>query len=175
MAISNEKKTKPAEAATLYNPYEGQLCGRQLGETVEAFLQRLPPSTTMGTMDAGAASIPWIFITNPFRKPPKAHSEYKQHELANEGPPDEKSAWGRFVGRGGAILDQLTSIKNEIQKNKTGQAKATITKAINTQKEAMVQKLLDTAVELHCTSGKVNYDHSLSSLVLKNHIVDDVL
>lgn len=168
MVPSKLKETKPAEATTLYNPYEGQLCGRQLGETVEAFLQRLPPSTTLGTMDAGAASIPWIFIANPFRKPPKAHSEYKQYELANEGPPDENSDWGAFVGRGGAILNQLTSIKSEIQKKKFGQAKATITKAINIEKEAMVQKLLDTAVELHCTSGKVSCDDFLRSLVLKS-------
>jgi hypothetical protein len=156
-ANSNAKSAVAVKSATLYNPYEGQECGRQLGETVEEFLRRLPPSTTASTasMTAGAEGIPWIYIANPFRKPPKIPSEYKQHELANEGPPDENSDWAQYVVRGETILAELTSIKNEIEKKRAGQAKATITKAINAQKAVIVQRLLDTAAELHCTSGKV--------------------
>jgi hypothetical protein len=143
-------------AVILYNPYEGQVCARQLGETVEDFLRRLPPSTTPSITTAGpGAGVPWIYIANPFLKRPTIHSEYKQHELANEGPPDEKSDWAQYVVRGGNILAELTSIKNEIEKERAGQAKASITRTVNFQKETIVQKLLDTAAELHCTSGKV--------------------
>jgi hypothetical protein len=158
LAESNLKSVMKIKSATLYNPYEGQECGRQLGETVEEFIQRLPPSTTASITltTANAGGVPWIFIANPFRNPPKVHSGDKQHELANEGPPDENSDWAQFVIRGGNILDELGSIEKEIEKRKVGQAKASITKAVNIEKEAIVQKLLDTAVELHCTSGKVS-------------------
>ncbi len=42
-----------------------------------------------------------------------------------------------------------------IEIEKVGKVKQTITKAINPEKEKIVKDLLDTAVELHCTSGKV--------------------
>jgi hypothetical protein len=125
-------------AAKLYNPYEGHRSGRQLGETVEEFLQRLPPSTTPSVLTAGPErGVPWIYI-------------------ANEGPPDENSDWAQYVVRGGAILAELASIKTKIEQERFGQAKGSITKAFNLQKESIVQKLLDCAVELHCTSGKVS-------------------
>lgn len=153
IANANVKSAVAVKAAPLYNPYEGQLCGRQLGESVEYFLERLPPSITHTTtsMTARAGGIPWIYIANPYRKSPKNDSG----ELANEGPPDENSDWPQFVVRGGDILEELTSIKNDIEKKKTGQARAAITRAINIERDVIVQKLLDTAVQLHCTSGKV--------------------
>jgi Domain of unknown function (DUF1917) len=143
-------------ATILYNPYEGQVCARQLGESIEDFLRRLPPSTTPSIKTAGPGEgVPWIYIANPFLKPPTIHSEYKQLEFAIEGPPDEESDWAQYVVRGGNILGELTSIRNAIEKERAGQAKASITRAVNSQKEVIVQKLLDTAAELHCTSGKV--------------------
>lgn len=144
-------------AAKLYNPYEGHRSGRQLGETVEEFLQRLPPSTTPSVLTAGPEhGVPWIYIANPFLKSPAIPSQYKQYELANEGPPDENSHWAQYVVRGGAILAELASIKTRIEQDKFGQAKGSIMKAFNLRKEIIVQKLLDCAVELHCTSGKVS-------------------
>jgi hypothetical protein len=154
IANSNTRLTKEEKPVTQHNPYEGKLCGRQLNETVEEFLQRIPPSTTATT--EGPEGIPWIFVANPYIKPPKADPEYKQYELPNEGPPDEESDWAQYVIRGGILLKELTSIMHEIERTKSRQAKATITKAINIQKEMVVQKLLDTAVELHCVSGKAS-------------------
>ena len=177
LAESNVKSVVTVKSATLYNPYEGQACGRQLGETVEEFIQRLPPSTTASitSMTAGAGGVSWIFIANPFRKPPEVHPKYEQHELGNEGSPDESSDWAQFVIRGGNILAELSSIKKEIEKKKAGQAKASITKVVNIQKEATVQNLLDMAVELHCTSGKVGWNYGPCSLTTDNSTVDDVL
>lgn len=171
LAESNLKSVVAVESATLYNPYEGQVCGRQLGETVEEFIQRLPPSTTapITSMTANAEVVPWIYIANPFRKPPMVHSAHKQYELAKEGLPDENSDWAQFVTRGGYILAELSSVKNEIEKKKAGQAKASITKAVNIQKEAIVKKLLDTAVEMHCTSGKVSRNYAPFPATDKQH------
>jgi hypothetical protein len=136
---------------TLYNPYEGVGCGRQLWETVEEFLARLPPATTQVS-----CLIPWIFIANPFRKAPtRKGNENIKEELGAEGPPDENSQWAQFVVLAGKLLGELTGIRHDIEKNSSGVAQAQVTKAINIQKDKIVQKILDTAVELHCTSGKV--------------------
>jgi hypothetical protein len=136
---------------TLYNPYEGASCGRQLGETVEEFLARLPPATTQQS-----SSTPWIFIANPFWKAPTRTLEggVKREE---EGPPDEDSDWAQFVVLANNMLEELTSIRHDIEKKKAGRAQAQITRAVNVQKDMIVRKILDTAARLHCTSGKAQF------------------
>ena len=151
MANSNVTSATESKSATLYNPYEGQFCGRQLGESVQEFLERLPPATSQAS-----EILPWIFIANPFRKAPTStQGDSSKGKLAAEAPEDEDSDWAQFVVLGGKLLEELTSLKHEIEKKKAGQAKGTITKAVNVQKEMIVQKILGTAVDLHCTSGKV--------------------
>jgi hypothetical protein len=151
IANANMENAKAMKAVTLYNPYEGQLAGRQLTETVEEFLERLPPATTQVT-----DPVPWIYIANPYRKAPKKE-EHEQKGISGEAPPDEESDWAQFVVLAGNLLEELTTMRHSIEKQKAGQAKATITKAVNIQKDKIVKKLLDTAVELHCTSGKVSF------------------
>jgi hypothetical protein len=68
------------ESTELYNPYAGQPCAWQLGETIPEFLQRLPPVTTLRS-----ESIPWIYVANPFRKAPGAIAANE------EAPPGEDS------------------------------------------------------------------------------------
>jgi hypothetical protein len=153
IANANLENATVTKAATLYNPYEGAFSGRQLGETVDEFLERLPPATTPIT-----DIVHWIYIANPYRKAPK-RDEHEQNE-SDEAPPDEESDWARFVVLGGNLLEELTTIRHTIEKQKAGKAKAIITRAVNPEKEKIVKKLLDTAVELHCTSGKVSFpDH----------------
>lgn len=48
----------------LHNPYEGQPGARQLSESIEHFLSRLPPSTT----DRRPA-LDWVRISNPYTPP----------------------------------------------------------------------------------------------------------
>jgi hypothetical protein len=108
----------------------------------------LPPATTLVT-----EAVPWIYIANPYRKALK-RDERDQKE-SDEAPPDDESNWAQFVVLGGKILEKLTTIRHMIEKEKVGKAKQTITKAINPEKEKTVKELLDTAAELHCTSGKV--------------------
>lgn len=147
-ARSDTKTTASNKVVTLYNPYEGLVNARQLTETVEEFLQRLPPRSTPMS-DIG----PWIRISNPYRKAPSLETSRKIHD---EGPPEEGSDWAQFVVLGGSMLEELTAIRLEIEKQKPGKAKSTITKAYNPRKDAIVQRLLDSAAELHCTSGKVS-------------------
>ena len=142
MEIAVEKKE-----ATLYNPYEGlRGCARQLGETADEFLERLPPATTQQTVIT-----PWIFIANPYRKAPTRSGE---GGVLEEGPPEEDSDWAQFGVLAGNLLEELTGIRHDIEKREVGKAKATITKKVNVEKEKIVRKILDTAIDLHCTSGK---------------------
>jgi len=142
--VANAVDVKPA---TLYNPYEGQRSSsRQLDETVDEFLQRLPPATT--SMSQG---IPWIYVANPFRKAKRPEND---GEFA-EAPPDDESNWAQFVVLGGNLLEELKILRHDIEKEKPNAAKATITKAVNPEKDAIVHKLLQTAVDLGCVTGKV--------------------
>ncbi len=151
MAAANTVSATASKAVTLYNPYEGNPCGRQLGETVEEFLTRLPPATTRASLQ-----LPWIYIANPYRKAPSAiKSEANKEEVTAEGPPEEASDWAKFAVLAGNLLEELMGIKREIEKKNVGKAKSTITRQFNIQKEKIVKKILDTATELHCTSGKV--------------------
>lgn len=151
IAAANIAAATESKVATLYNPYEGNPCGRQLGETVEEFLTRLPPATTQVSLQ-----LPWIYIANPYLKAPSAiKPEHSQEEVTAEGPPDEDSDWAKFVVLAGNLLEELTGIKHEIEKKNVGKAKSTITRQLNVQKEKIVKKILEAATELHCTSGKV--------------------
>ena len=136
--------------STLYNPYEGRISGHQSEETVDEFLQRLPPATTRISHD-----IPWIFIANPFRKRPAREMSQDQMDLGDEGPPSVDSDWATFVVQARNLLKQLTCCKHAIEKGMAGEANAAVTRAVNVEKENIVRRILDTAAALHCTSGKV--------------------
>ncbi|KAH8661662.1 hypothetical protein BGZ60DRAFT_413637 [Tricladium varicosporioides] len=149
IANSEKSTVKENKTATLYNPYEGQLSARQLGESVNEFLNRLRPASTRVSQ-----GIPWIYIANPYCKAPTAVKNENGQHISSEGPPDEESNWAKFVVLGNQLLEQLRIVKNNIEKQKKGSSQSNITKAINKEKEAIVKRVLDTAVELHCTSGK---------------------
>lgn len=70
------------------------------------------------------------------------------------------------------MLEELTTHRHTIEKKNPGKAKGTITKAVNAHKEEMVKKLLDTAKELHCTTGKVVCLWPPKIFMLTSHAVD---
>lgn len=148
-AIANRTPSpeNPKEEVKLYNPYEGQICGRQLNETVEDFLERLPPQTT-----PCSDSIPWIYISNPYRK---AKLLEHKNKAMGEAPPDDKGDLELFVERGQKLLDGLRVLRKQLENQRPNAAKATITKAFNPKKEPIVKKIIEAAVECHCTTGKV--------------------
>ncbi|KAF5876384.1 putative dna polymerase ii large subunit-like protein [Botrytis fragariae] len=133
----------PESKATLYNPYAGQACAWQLDESIDDFLRRLPPRTTEISQ-----SIPWIFVTNPFRKAPKGIA------VNDEAPPSEHTDWARCVTEGNRLLDELITIRNTIERENSKKSTVAIDRMINKEKEIIVQKILDTAIDCGCTSGK---------------------
>ena len=151
MANSNAASDKKRDLTNLYNPYEGKFCGRQLSETVQEFLERLPPATSQVS-----DTLRWIFIANPYHTVSvQTQENLSQVKLADEAPQEVGSDWAKFVVLGGNLLEELIGLRHEIEKRRTGQAKGTITKAVNLQKETIVKKILDTAVQFRCTTGKV--------------------
>ncbi|KAL8949863.1 MAG: hypothetical protein Q9222_004056 [Ikaeria aurantiellina] len=121
----------PAEKS-LYNLYEGKPCGRQLNESVEQFLKRLPPLTTKSS-----AAYPWIYIANPY---------------ATSRPTDSDQAG--FMHDGEQLLEEFGEKKDEIETSMAGKAKSTITRKLTPLRKALEENLLVKAKEKGFTSGK---------------------
>ncbi|KAG9233070.1 hypothetical protein BJ875DRAFT_379371 [Amylocarpus encephaloides] len=145
IADANIEALKKQEKATLYNPYKGLTCARQLEESVPEFLERIRPSKT--------STDPWILIANPFRKL-KSAGESRGGEGSSKGPANEDANWATFVKLGNSLLEQLTVVKNDIEKKNAKKPKAIVARAIDVEKEKIVKQILDTAVELRRTTGK---------------------
>ncbi|KAK4690240.1 hypothetical protein P7C71_g6500, partial [Lecanoromycetidae sp. Uapishka_2] len=112
------------------NMYEGQISGRQLSETVEAFLHRLPPQTT-SIMDNG----PWIYISNP----------YSTHV---------RQDWPAFMDRGHELLEDYEAVVQGIEASMAGKAKATITRQLTPLRKQLELDIFTAAKEKGCVSGK---------------------
>jgi len=136
--IAVTASTKPANpppttSTSLHNPYADLLCGRQLSETVSAFLTRLPPSVTT----SASIGSPWIFIANP-HAPNRATSE----------------DWAGFTARGTELLDALSAARADLEASMPGKAKATITRKVTPLRKQLEKDLLAAAKERECTTGK---------------------
>lgn len=134
-----------------YNPYEGCPSGRQLHESVEEFLERLPPATTPIGLHT-----PWIYIANPFRqRPGQDHDDLKTEMKFEKEDEEEDQGIAAFVRKGGKILEALTRLRHDLEKEFPTKTKGVITKKIGPRREEMAQQLLNTAVECGLISGKV--------------------
>jgi hypothetical protein len=134
----------------LHNPYAGDKHARQLTESVDAFLDRLPPATT--------EQIPghsWIWIYNPYIKR-KAKSEAANQQVRggeDEIPEDEGADLATLMKAGEERLDFASSFNNECRKS--GQSKGIITREIRKDGFDSAKDILDLAKGLRVTSGKV--------------------
>jgi hypothetical protein len=52
-------------------------------------------------------------------------------------------------------LNDLRVFRKQVEINKPNATRGTVTRAVFPQKEIIVKKILDVAVECHCVSGKV--------------------
>ncbi|KAI4113143.1 MAG: hypothetical protein LQ345_005806 [Seirophora villosa] len=135
MAAANRAKSHAASSSPtrpLYNPYEGRINARQLNETVEEFLKRLPPLTTSVSRE-----YPWIFVANP-------HASLR--------PTDYDQ--GAFMRDAEETLQEFTKKKSGIESSMAGKAKASITRKLTPLRKTLEEKLLAKAKEKRFTSGK---------------------
>lgn len=105
MAI--EKTTKTTQ---LYNPYKGIHSARQLGETVDQFLARIPPASTLVSED-----LHWIWIANPFIPRPGSIEDPDGEDGYN---PDK---WAKFEILGRNLLEELKDDIDDVTKEMGGQ------------------------------------------------------
>ncbi|KAL8735630.1 MAG: hypothetical protein Q9166_000799 [cf. Caloplaca sp. 2 TL-2023] len=127
-----EAASSPPLSKPLYNPYEGSICGRQLNETVEGFLKRLPPLTTTVSFD-----YPWIFIANPY---------------TTSRPTDRDQAG--FTKAAEELLSAFTEKKDAIEKSMAEKPKGSITRKLTPLRQSLENDLLATAKKKRFTSGK---------------------
>jgi hypothetical protein len=143
------------DSTTLYNPYAHMNSARRLSETVPEFLARLPPDRTQVV-----SNFPWIIIANPYipcRTPGAGEGTGStgDKEMMPNAPPEDESEWGKFCVLGRKILDEL-SISRKILENKMkGRDVGSIARAVNRERDRVVDQLMAHAKDLHCTTGKV--------------------
>lgn len=131
---------------TLYNPYEGDeysACARQLSESLDRFLERLPPATTKSS-----ESVEWIYLSNPYWE--------ASATSGGEGPEGEGGRLAEFIETGMGYLDELRGLRQGLEDTMKGKAKGTITKEYNKRGwvEGARERILEAATRLRCTSGK---------------------
>jgi hypothetical protein len=127
-----------------YNPWEGDEMAKQLSETLDTFLSRLPPSTTT------VASGPWIWIANPF---------FSQRPVR----PDVAS----FKTSGNELLQQYMHRKANFEAQNPGMPPSSITRMLNADREWLKRSIIDLAKSKAVTDGKW-------MLFLSTNTADDV-
>ncbi|KAH8904587.1 DUF1917-domain-containing protein [Coniochaeta sp. PMI_546] len=133
----------------LHNPYEGVPYAWQLDETIDAFLARLPPSTTRVTPTEF-----WIYICNPFIPLEPKSLLANQHVAGceDEAPLESDTKLGMFIQGGMARLHLLSDFISKA--TSMARTKSIATREINKERALAVAQILDLAHHLHVRCGK---------------------
>ena len=121
-------KPSPAEP---FNPYEGYKMAKQLDESIDVFLSRLPPSSI------SVAFGPWIWIANP-------HSRRR---------PLQQDITG-FKAAGTELLEEYLARKTDVESRNPDRAPATITKLLKVSRERLKESIFSLAQSKGLMSGK---------------------
>jgi hypothetical protein len=133
---------------TFSDRFKDVWCGRQLSETVDDFLLRLPPATTEVSND-----VPWIWIANPY-EPVHVILEDSDNEPTGEEE-GEKPNVNKMYIHGLNILQEFESSRFQIRQNGAGKPPGVIAREISREKDRTVMEIQKLAIELKCTGGKV--------------------
>lgn len=126
-------ESSESPSARPYNPYEGDPSAKQLAETVEEFLSRLPPSTTT----LASTGYPWIWIANP-------HSTYR--------PSGPDVAGYRSAGL--AMFSEYLDVKHELESKNPTKSSAAINRMLSPTRDRLEQSLIQLAQDKKVTTGK---------------------
>ena len=146
------------DISQLHNPYAGIPYAWQLTETVEDFLDRLPPETT--TSD----QVPWIFICNPYiprvGKRQSDKWQVKGRDNDDEGP-DEEGANVQIVVQGGE--ERLQLVRDLLEKaSQTNMGKSVKEREANKERRQAAADILTLGHAYRVRAGKVpSYEHIL--------------
>ena len=129
---SSHHQTFQNTSKSMFNMYEGYATGRQLSETVQEFLLRLPPFQTK-LADVG----PWIYISNP---------SYR-HTFTGENIQGLKE-------EGAELLRAFSTTKADIQSRLATKPKAVISRNVNIARKQLERDIFNLARKKGVTSGK---------------------
>jgi hypothetical protein len=133
-------------AAAHPHQFNGKQFARQYWETVDQFLQRLPPATTEGSRE-----LQWIWISNPHVPPPQfdpdgiPRDEWMEHV--------SKIPTLRMHGRG--ILHHLEMTKFALEQNIAQLSAAIVTRQMCFERDIAVAAIHHLAITMEMTTGKV--------------------
>jgi len=143
------RATLAKDVTQLHNPYANIEYAWQLTETVESFLQRLPPETTPQNHKT-----PWIFICNPFiPRAAKVDSSTTRREDDAEAPEEDGSNVQMLVTGAEERLDLLRSFIEKTEETK--KTKAAKEKAIAKERSGATSDILNLAAMQKVRAGKV--------------------
>ena len=126
-----------ANPPRLSNPYEGLALAKQNSETIDAFLTRLPPSTT--SISAGG---PWIWVANPYPAP------------TNQGTGEGTGDIATFKQHGTRLLSTYLSHRAELEALNPGKPAGSITRMLRDYRLRLERDILDLAKQTGVTAGK---------------------
>lgn len=93
--IAYTAQSRPAAAPALRNLYEGDAAAKQLNESVDEFLHRLPPSSSTWA-DVG----PWIWVANPHVPHHPVREDFAELTKRGSRLLDEFAAFRTAAGKG---------------------------------------------------------------------------
>jgi hypothetical protein len=122
------------QTAELQNPYEGREGARQLDETVDDFLRRLPVLTSETVSG-------WLWIAN-FR----TGKNFDDAQLS--------SLYAEFVKRGRQLLDMYIEKKKRVEKDNPHLSTGWVARKLGPDRDKLRDAILKTATECKETCGK---------------------
>lgn len=129
--ILHRKRTIPPPV--LCNPREGDPYSWHLNESVDEFVQRVPPLTT--------SAVPWIWVNNPYPEGQVESDAAKEHD---------------FTTRGQDLLQQSLARRDDIRKANSDKPKAVVSRLLNQEADALKQRIIDLAEEKEVVFGKAS-------------------
>lgn len=144
MVAYSDAQVAGSPTLALSDRFKGQWFGRQLAETVDEFLQRLPPATTNGSEE-----LQWIWISNPYLSLPPT----------DEGG-ENVSKLSTMCSQVANTLNELDNIMSHMQEKPPRQPAAMASRDISIARDKAVMDILNLAVQTKVTSGKVSIRHS---------------
>ncbi|KAI2622667.1 DUF1917-domain-containing protein [Hypomontagnella submonticulosa] len=143
------RKQEVVDISRLHNPYAGMEYAWQLTETIEDFLERLPPATT-DEFPGG----PWIWVCNPYiNRKKKSEADNQKIRGGEDEAPEAEGADLTSVVEGG--MERLHIASEFIDSfKKSGQHPALITRECRKAGMDAAKAILDLAQALHVRCGK---------------------
>jgi len=141
IALANMDKERARDLAMPYNSLQGQHCGRQLEESLDEFLNRLPPSTSIAS-----AELPWIRVANTYAS---------RHECAECEDSTVSGLSERFQDICDELLKHLEEQTIKWKIDMESKPAHMLNRAINKMRSETVDQIRKHAIEFNVKTGKV--------------------